>query len=76
MTKRSLKEIRKSRQLTQEELAFQTGISIRTIARYEKDVTMLRRAKYETLSMIAAILEVSVDDIFLGETSVFAKCSC
>ncbi|WP_203260795.1 helix-turn-helix domain-containing protein [Streptococcus uberis] len=73
MRKRSLREIRKHRRLTQEELALQTGISIRTIARYEKDIAMLRRAKYEKLRLIAAALSVSVDDIFLDDTSVFMK---
>lgn len=73
MRKRTLREIRKHRKLTQEELASQTGISIRTIARYEKDVVMLRRAKYEKLKAIANVLAVSVDDIFLDDNSVFVK---
>ncbi|MGT2933792.1 helix-turn-helix domain-containing protein [Streptococcus catagoni] len=73
MDKTTLKELRLARKMTQEELAAQTGISIRTIARYEKDVSMLRRAKYEKLKSIAEILSVSLDDIFLDEDSVFTK---
>ncbi|MBA2795802.1 DNA-binding protein [Streptococcus porcinus] len=73
MSKLTLREIRRARNFTQEELASQTGISIRTIARYEKDVSMLRRAKYEKLCLIAEILSVSVDDIFLDDDSVFMK---
>ncbi|WMB28724.1 helix-turn-helix domain-containing protein [Streptococcus didelphis] len=64
MSQLTLKELRQLRKMTQEELAVQTGISIRTISRYEKDVKVLRRAKYEKLREIANILSVSVDDIF------------
>ncbi|WP_283278913.1 helix-turn-helix domain-containing protein, partial [Streptococcus dysgalactiae] len=43
MTKSTLKELRIAQKMTQQELATLTGISIRTLARYEKDVHMLRR---------------------------------
>ncbi|MGT2844446.1 helix-turn-helix domain-containing protein [Streptococcus hongkongensis] len=62
----SLKSLRLAKKMTQEELAHQTDISVRTIARYEKDVAVLRRAKYEKLKAIAEELSVCVDDIFLG----------
>ena len=55
-----------AKKLTQEQLANKTDISVRTIARYEKDVDVLRRAKYEKLKAIAEVLLVTVDDIFLG----------
>ncbi|CAN2924752.1 helix-turn-helix domain-containing protein [Streptococcus dysgalactiae] len=71
MTKSTLKELRIAQKMTQQELAALTGISIRTLARYEKDVHMLRRAKYETLKSIALALAVSVDDIFLELDSDF-----
>ncbi|MGT2888086.1 helix-turn-helix domain-containing protein [Streptococcus didelphis] len=73
MSQLTLKELRQLRKMTQEELAVQTGISIRTISRYEKDVKVLRRAKYEKLREIANILSVSVDDIFLDNDSDFMK---
>ncbi|AGM99593.1 XRE family transcriptional regulator [Streptococcus iniae] len=64
MTQSHLKELRRAQKLTQEELASRTGISVRTIARYEKDASMLRRAKYDTLKEIAEQLSVTVNDIF------------
>lgn len=73
VNKSTLKELRQRKRMTQEELANLTGISIRTIARYEKDVAVLRRAKYEKLKFIAETLSVRVDDIFLGDVSVFVK---
>ncbi len=73
VNKSTLKELRQRKRMTQEELANLTGISIRTIARYEKDVAVLRRAKYEKLKLIAETLSVRVDDIFLGDVSVFVK---
>ncbi|SQE38017.1 helix-turn-helix family protein [Streptococcus pyogenes] len=64
MTKSTLKELRTTKKMTQQELSHLTGISVRTIARYEKDTKKLRRAKYEKLKGIAQALAVSVDDIF------------
>ncbi|PIA85816.1 helix-turn-helix domain-containing protein [Streptococcus parauberis] len=66
MSQTSLKSLRLAKKLTQEQLANKTDISVRTIARYEKDVDVLRRAKYEKLKAIAEVLLVTVDDIFLG----------
>ncbi|AEF24576.1 helix-turn-helix domain-containing protein [Streptococcus parauberis] len=66
MSQISLKSLRLAKKLTQEQLANKTDISVRTIARYEKDVAVLRRAKYEKLKAIAEVLSVTVDDIFLG----------
>ncbi|AUT05056.1 MULTISPECIES: helix-turn-helix domain-containing protein [Streptococcus] len=66
MSQTSLKSLRLAKKLTQEQLANKTDISVRTIARYEKDVAVLRRAKYEKLKAIAEVLSVTVDDIFLG----------
>lgn len=47
MTKSTLKELRTTKKMTQQELSSLTGISVRTLARYEKDIHKLRRAKYE-----------------------------
>ncbi|MGT2934515.1 helix-turn-helix domain-containing protein [Streptococcus castoreus] len=71
MTKSTLKELRLAQKMTQQELSTLTGISVRTIARYEKDIQKLRRAKYEKLRGIAEALTVSVDDIFLDINSDF-----
>ncbi|HEQ0970845.1 TPA: helix-turn-helix transcriptional regulator [Streptococcus pyogenes] len=71
MTKSTLKELGTTKKMTQQELSHLTGISVRTIARYEKDTKKLRRAKYEKLKGIAQALAVSVDDIFLGIDSEF-----
>ncbi len=68
-----LKELRQARRMTQEQLADRSGVSIRTIARYEKDINLLRRAKYEKLRAITEALSVSVDDIFLDDISVLLK---
>lgn len=65
MTQSHLKELRRGKKLTQEELAARTGISVRTIARYEKDASVLQRAKYDTLQEIAEQLSVSVNDLFI-----------
>ncbi|HEL0763873.1 TPA: helix-turn-helix transcriptional regulator [Streptococcus equi subsp. zooepidemicus] len=73
MSKATLKELRIAQKKTQKELSALTGISVRTLARYEKDVQKLRRAKYEKLRGIAEALTISVDDIFLGNDSDFMK---
>ncbi|EHI68834.1 helix-turn-helix domain-containing protein [Streptococcus ictaluri] len=73
MTKSTLREIRIAQKITQHQLSEMTGISVRTIARYEKDIQTFRRAKYETLRGIAQALTVSVDDIFLDDGSDFMK---
>lgn len=71
MTKSTLKELRTTKKMTQQELSHLTGISVRTIARYEKDTKKLRRAKYEKLKGIAQALAVSVDDIFRNRFGIY-----
>ncbi|HEL0614085.1 TPA: helix-turn-helix transcriptional regulator [Streptococcus equi subsp. zooepidemicus] len=73
MVKSNVKGIEDCSKKTQKELSALTGISVRTLARYEKDVQKLRRAKYEKLRGIAEALTISVDDIFLGDDSDFMK---
>ncbi|WP_449461332.1 helix-turn-helix domain-containing protein [Streptococcus suis] len=74
MTKKAtLTNLRELRQLTQEQLAQKSGISVRTIVSYENDQSKLRKASYENLKSIANVLNVSVDDIFLEDISVFLK---
>lgn len=64
--KERLKVLRVKADLTQEELAGKAGVTSRTINAYEVDVNNMRKAKYETLEMIAKALGVQVDNIFLG----------
>lgn len=69
----ALTDLRKLNRLSQEELAEKTGLTPRTIINYEKDVSNLRKASYDNVEKIAIALKVSVDDIFLEDTSVFLK---
>lgn len=69
----TLKMLRRFRNITQTELSKETGITVRTIQNYETDVSNLRKASYEKLSLLAKALEVSVDDIFLDDISEFLK---
>lgn len=59
-----LKKIRESRNLTQEELAEKSGISVRTIQRIEAGTT----PKGYTLKTLAESLEVSDNDLLTSET--------
>lgn len=65
----SIRQLRGLRLMTQEELNKATGISTRTIGSYEDDVNKLRKASYETIEKLATALGVTVDDIFLDQTS-------
>ncbi|HEL1810828.1 TPA: helix-turn-helix domain-containing protein [Streptococcus suis] len=69
----SLKTLRRFRNLTQEELSAETGITARTIQNYENNISNLRKASYENLVALAKALDVSVDDIFLDDVSDFLK---
>lgn len=69
----TLKMLRRFRNKTQTELSKETGITVRTIQNYETDVSNLRKASYEKLSLLAKALGVSVDDIFLDDISEFLK---
>ncbi|MEY8443321.1 helix-turn-helix transcriptional regulator [Lactococcus ileimucosae] len=69
----ALADLRKLNHLSQEELAAKTGLTAKTINTYEKDVNNLRKARYENIEKIAKTLKVTVDDIFLEDTSVFLK---
>ena len=58
---KKLKELRKSENLTQEELAKILGISRVNYTRYETDAV---RPDYETIVKIADYYNVSLDEIF------------
>ena len=66
MVKRQLRQIRRNKDITQEQLSQLTGLSGRIISSYENDINALRSASYENLEKIANALGVKVDDIFLG----------
>ena len=55
-----IKEARKNKGLTQEELAFITGISISAITKYESN---LREAKIEMLVKIADALKIPIESL-------------
>ena len=63
----TLKQLRNLSGMSQEELGEAVGLSSRTIGTYEKDVNSLKKVSYAKLQEIAKALDVSVDNIFLGE---------
>lgn len=63
-----LKDLRKEKNLTQEELAKKTGISLRTISRYELGDTLPRTKKY--YEKIAEALDGDAD-YFLSQEANF-----
>lgn len=67
--KSTLYDLRRSKRMTQKQLAERTGLTERTIVTYELDVKNLRKAKYETVEAIAETLGVSIDQIFLSNVS-------
>lgn len=69
----TLKVLRRFRNKTQQELSEETGITARTIQRYESSLTNLRRASYKNLVLLANALNVTVDDFFLDNVSEFLK---
>ena len=66
MSKKTLRQIRRERDITQEELSKKTGLSDRIISLYENDIEVLRGASYYNLEKIADALDVKIADIYLG----------
>lgn len=66
MCKKTLRQIRREKDVTQEQLSRKTGITTRSITAYENDLNSLRNASYDYLERIAKALDIEVDDIFLG----------
>ena len=52
------------------ELSQITKMHYNTILNYENNIEALRKASYDTIETLASALNVSVDDIFLGNNSV------
>lgn len=66
MSKKTLRQIRREKDITQEQLSNMTGLSHRVISSYENDLGTLRSASYGNLEKLAKALDIKVHDIFLG----------
>lgn len=66
MVKKTLRRIRREKDMTQEQLSQATGITTRSITAYENDVNTLRSASYDYLEKLAKALGVEVQEFFLG----------
>lgn len=53
--------------MSQKELAEKVGLSTWTISMYEKDINKFRAVSHVKLKEIAKALDVSIEDIFIGE---------
>lgn len=61
--KSPLKQLRKSRSLTQEQLALLSGVNIRSIRAYEQGDNELAKAQGETLQMLAHALDCTIEEL-------------
>jgi len=59
----SLKIIRQKRKLTQEQLAFLSGVNIRSIRSYEQGDNDINKAQGDTLLMLARALDCTVEEL-------------
>lgn len=59
----ALKQIRKSRKLTQEQLALLSGVNIRSIRAYEQGDNDLAKAQGETLQLLAHALDCTIEEL-------------
>lgn len=66
MSKKTLRQIRREKDITQDELSQMTGLSQRIISLYENDIDVFRGASYSNLEKIANALNVNIGEIFLG----------
>lgn len=58
----TLKQIRKSRRLTQEQLSILSGVNLRSIRAYEQGDNDLAKAQGETLQMLAHTLDCTIEE--------------
>ena len=63
--KKVLKEWRKERGLSQEELARRLNVSTWTVGRYESEG--LKNAKFETVINITEVLDIELDNLIIEE---------
>ena len=58
-----LRQIRKARKLTQEQLAILSGVNLRSIRAYEQGDNELSKAQGETLQMLAHALDCTIEEL-------------
>lgn len=58
-----LKELRKSKSLSQKDLAERTGISLKALQAYEQNYRPLGRASAEDVYLIAKELKTTIEDL-------------
>ncbi len=63
--KKTLKEWRKERGFSQEELARRLNVSTWTVGRYESEG--LKNAKFETVINITEVLDIKLEDLIVEE---------
>ena len=63
--KKTLKEWRNERRMSQEELARKLNVSTWTVGRYESDG--FKNAKFETVINITEVLDVKLEDLIIEE---------
>lgn len=63
--KKTLKEWRNERGLSQEELARRLNVSTWTVGRYESEG--LKNAKFETVINITEVLDIELDNLIIEE---------
>ncbi len=71
--KQTLRKWRRDRNLSQESLAKQAGISPRTIATWEKDNNHFRKASVGRVEAVSKVLNINLDDFILDSTSKILK---
>lgn len=59
----SLKEMRRKRKLTQEQLSLLSGVNIRSIKSYEQKENDILKAQVETILMLAEALDCSIEEL-------------
>lgn len=59
----SLKEMRRKRKLTQEQLSLLSGVNIRSIKSYEQKENDILKAQIETILMLAEALDCSIEEL-------------
>ena len=65
----TLKQWRNIREMNQEKLSDKSGVSLRSIVKYENGKDNLRNAKYSTIVKLCKALDISVKNLFLESTS-------
>lgn len=58
-----LKSIRKSKGLSQSQLADASGVSVRMVQKYEQGERDINKASVSTVLKLAEVLECSVEDV-------------